>query len=222
MATAHAQQICRGVPWSPRGASGLSQRVGNGSDRMTDQELIQALQDGDSEAMRQLAERFSRRVFKYLYGWVKNREDALDLTQEVLMRVYQKADLFKGDSSLEPWIFKIARNLFHDHLRRRNHKVHSCAQDLSECLENQLSQGRRSDPEGMAIRVESAERVRQAILKLPKRQREVVQLRLLAEMKLEEIACALDISLGGVKSTLHNALSRLRQELSDLREGAHV
>lgn len=191
--------------------------------RMTDVELMKALQAQDSQAMRILVERFSRRIFKYLYGWVKNREDALDLTQEVLMRVYEKADLYHGDAPLAPWIFRIAHNLFHDHLRRKNYKVHAGSMELNEQFDSPPSAlPPQSDPERFARSREAAGRVHDAIRRLPQRQREVIQLRLLSEMKLDEIAQALDISLGGVKSTLHNALHRLRRELSDLEREAHV
>ncbi len=188
---------------------------------MTDLELMRALQAGDPDSMGVLVERFGRRIFKYLLGWIKNREDALDLTQEVLLRVHQKAALYSGEAPLGPWIFRIARNLFHDHMRKKNYKVHSAASDLDDALRYSEAPARQT-PERAVFGAEISLRIHEAIEKLPTRQREVVQLRLLGEMKLDDIAQAMNLSLGGVKSTLHAALNRLRQELSDLERGAHV
>ena len=188
---------------------------------MTDVELMRALQADDPEAMRVFVERFSRRIFKYLYGWIKDREDAMDLTQEVLMRIHRKASLYQGDSPLAPWVFRIARNLFHDHMRKKNYKVHSGSVELDEQF-GIAAPSAQWDPEAAAQGKEIFERVQKAIQTLPNRQREVLQLRLLGEMRLDEIAQALELSLGGVKSTLHNALHRLRRELSDMEGSIRV
>lgn len=189
---------------------------------MTDQELMAALRIGDDEAMRSLVERYGRRLFRYLRSLANSHEDAMDLTQEVLVRIYEKAGLYDGRAPLIPWIFRIARNLFHDHLRKRNFKVHSAATELDD--RDALSADAREifDPERRAFNRQIAARVRSAIEILPTRQREVVQLRLLGEMRLEEIADLLGLSIGGVKSTLHNAIARLRAELSDLEGLSHV
>ncbi|HSR66768.1 MAG TPA: RNA polymerase sigma factor [Acidobacteriota bacterium] len=183
---------------------------------MTDLELMQALERGDPEAMRLLVDRFGRRIFKYLYGWARNREDALDLTQEVLMRIHQKAHLYNPKAPLAPWIFRIAHNIFHDHLRKKNYKVHAASVELKEQWVSPPAGFRPNYPERAARRNEAMLKVQEAVEQLPRRQRQVVQLRLLSGLKLEEIAQALGISLGAVKSTLHTAIRRLREALSEL------
>ncbi|HSR52213.1 MAG TPA: RNA polymerase sigma factor [Acidobacteriota bacterium] len=183
---------------------------------MTDAELMQALERGDSEAMRHFVDRFGRRIFKYLYGWARNREDALDLTQEVLIRIHQKAGLYNERGPLAPWVFRIAHNIFHDHLRKKNYKVHSASVELNEQWASPAAGFRPTHPERAARRNEAMSKIRRAVEQLPPRQRQVVQLRLLSGLKLDEIAQALDISLGAVKSTLHSATRRLRTLLSDL------
>lgn len=199
-----------------------AERLSKNPIHMTDLELMEALRGRDPDAMGSLVDRYGRRIFKYLLGWVKNREDALDLTQEVFLRISEKADLYQGDGPLSPWIFRIAHNLFHDHLRKRNYRVHNLSISLDEPLDSrQESSSLLASPERSTLSVEISSRVQEAMGQLPIRQREVVQLRLLGELQLEEISQSLGLTVGGVKSTLHNALARLRRELSDLREQAN-
>lgn len=182
---------------------------------MTDQQLMAAVGAGDSGATALLVTKYRKRVFKYLLGWVGNREDALDLTQEVMLRICRRASQYNGAAPLTAWIFRVARNLHLDHMRRKNAPVHAGKVELQEEWRLHQSEIPRS-PEDDLMSSEIAIRVRRAIEQLPPRQRQVVQLRLLGELSLEEIAAALDLSLGGVKSTLHNAIRQLRARLSDL------
>lgn len=187
---------------------------------MTDRQLMQAVAEGDDGAAELLVSRFRRRVYMFLLGWTGNREDAWDSTQEVLARICRQAGLFKGDTNLSAWVFRVARNLQIDRYRSRNFQLHRRAVSLEEAplLE---AEAPRVSPERELLNHEIEERVRSAIDSLPPRQKEVVQLRLLADLQLEEIAQASGLSLGGVKSTLHNALRKLQEKLIDLKDGAH-
>jgi RNA polymerase sigma-70 factor, ECF subfamily len=188
---------------------------------MSDRQLMEAVQAGDSEAVQLLVERYRKRIFKYLYGWIKNYEDALDVTQEVLMTVYQKAHLYNSSHSLTAWIYRIAHNLCIDHLRRETRRGHAGAVEFDESLGVYAPDSATTSPEQIAMGKEIISRVKEAIEELPTRQREVLQLRLLGELSLEEIAETLGLTLGGVKSNLHVALQNLRRHLTDL-EGHHV
>lgn len=182
---------------------------------MTDRQLMAAVEAGDPEATALLVAKYRKRVFKFLLGWMGDREDALDMTQEVMVRICHRANRYNGSAPLTAWVFRVARNLQLDDLRRKNAQVHRGKVELKE--DWALHQpGKVSSPEEALFRSEIAARVKGAIAKLPPRQRQVVQLRLLGELSLEEIAGALDLSLGGVKSTLHNALKLLRERLADL------
>lgn len=192
------------------------------NERMDDQELMEAIASGDGEAVALLVERYRRRIFKYLAGWMQNRDDALDLTQEVLLRVCRKAHTFSGQAPLTPWIFRIAKNMHIDNWRKRNMAVYRNRTGLKDQISSQEASRPAPTPEESAMGIEIVDRIRHEISRLPERQREVVQLRLLADLSLEEIAQASGLTVGGVKSTLHNALKNLRQQLIDVRRSHYV
>jgi RNA polymerase sigma-70 factor (ECF subfamily) len=188
---------------------------------MNDRELMEGLVGHDRTAGEVFVNRYQKRLFKFFLGWVGNREDALDLTQEVLVRVYQKANTYNGDAPLSAWVFRVARNLHLDQRRKRNFKVNQRSVNIEDIAPGRLSR-RELQPERVFAKKELVQEVSRAIDLLPPRQREVVRLRLLGELKLDEIAETVGLSVGGVKSTLHNALARLRKNLSSLERGAYV
>lgn len=187
---------------------------------MTDRELMEGVWSRDRGAIEELVSRYRAPVFRYLLSWTQNREDALDVTQEVMMRVVDKAHTYNGGPSLRAWIFTVTRNLHVDHRRRRNFQVHNGGVAFEDT--RPVSDLSTTSPERIAARREVRDRVAEAIATLPPRQREVVELRLLGQLSLEEIAATVGLTVGGVKSTLHNALVRLRRELADLREADYV
>ena len=177
-------------------------------------ELMAGVGAGDGEAVRRLVDTYRGKVFSFLYGSVGNREDALDLTQEVMFRVCQKADQYDGRYPLSPWIYRVAANLRIDYTRRRNARLHSNTVELDETV--QSNRCTRETPEDQAMRRDLQKRFRQALDRLPPRQRRIVEMRLLEENRLREIADSQGISVGTVKSTLHAGIRRLREALSDL------
>ncbi len=176
------------------------------------QDLMAGVGAGDGDAVRRLVTAYRGRVFCFLYGSLGNREDALDLTQEVMIRVCQKADQYDGSYPLSPWIYRVAANLRIDFSRRKNARIHANTVELDETVRS--SRVNRDTPEDQALRRDLLERFERALKALPPRQRKVVEMRLLGEHRLREIAEAQGISVGTVKSTLHAALTRLRQHLS--------
>lgn len=179
-------------------------------------QLMQGVEAGDGDAIRSLVAAYGGRVYSFLYGSLGNREDALDLTQEVLFRICQKADQYDGSYPLAPWIYRVAANLCIDHSRRRNSRVHANSIEFDEALSP--SPVTRDTPEDQIIRRDLQARFLDALRELPPRQKQVVEMRLLGECRLREIAEAQGISVGTVKSTLHSAMSRLREALADLRQ----
>lgn len=183
---------------------------------------MEAVVAGDSGAADELVSRFGKRIFAYLLGWLKNAEEAHDITQEVLFRICSKAQTYNGGSSLSSWVFTVARNLLIDRSRSRSFKLAAASLPIDEGPAKSTSSPLSDSPEHRVMRKEITTRVREAIDTLPPRQREVVQLRLLAELSLEEIAQTVGLTLGGVKSTLHNALRNLRDRLADLQGDRYV
>src|SRR5687767_925470 len=86
-------------------------------DRTVDRQLIARLQAGDEEAVKELAERYSHRIYQMALRHMKNPEDAEEVTQDVLMKVYRKIDKFRGDAALSSWIYRITFNTAMSRLR---------------------------------------------------------------------------------------------------------
>jgi RNA polymerase sigma-70 factor (ECF subfamily) len=86
-------------------------------DRTNDRQLIRRLQTGDEEAVKELADRYSHRIFQMALRHMKNREDAEEVTQDVLLKVYRKIDKFRGDAALSSWIYRITFNTAMSRLR---------------------------------------------------------------------------------------------------------
>src|SRR5262245_1259263 len=86
-------------------------------DRTQDLQLISRLQAGDEDAMRELADQYRARIFQLAIRHMKNREDAEEVTQDVLMKVYRKSASFRGDSALSSWIYRITFNTAMSRLR---------------------------------------------------------------------------------------------------------
>jgi RNA polymerase sigma-70 factor (ECF subfamily) len=86
-------------------------------DRTEDRQLISRLQAGDDSAVQELAERYTPRIFQLAMRHMKNREDAEEVTQDVLVKVYRKVGEFRGDSALSSWIYRITFNTAMSRLR---------------------------------------------------------------------------------------------------------
>lgn len=176
-------------------------------------QLMEAVVAGDSEAVNRLVCRYRDRVFHFLCRWIGDREEAADVTQEVLLRVWSKADQYDDRYPLASWVYRIASNLCTDHFRRKNARVHANSVSLEERHPAPRSYG--CSPEQLALQREMVGKVGRALAGLPPRQRQVLQLRLLHQYRLREIAEAQGISVGTVKSTLHSGLHRVRESLAE-------
>src|SRR6187455_1403369 len=110
-------------------------------DRTQDRLLVERLQRGDQAAVRQLAELYGPRIHQLALRHMKNREDAEEVTQDVLMKVYRKIGAFRGDSALSSWIYRITFNTAMSRLR--NSKLERAAQHRERAGDDQ-DQGRQA------------------------------------------------------------------------------
>jgi RNA polymerase sigma-70 factor, ECF subfamily len=179
-----------------------------------DRELMARLARGDKDALAPLVERHYRRLYRIALGYLRQREDALDVVQEAFVKVFQAASRWDGSADAGPWLSRVTVNLSIDRWRRNKRR----GQTFSPLAEGDhfevLADTRPAPDSGVASR-ESGERLREALGTLPERQRAVVVLRHYQELSLEEIATTLGMSLGTVKSSLHRALHRMRASLTE-------
>jgi RNA polymerase sigma-70 factor (ECF subfamily) len=173
---------------------------------------VQRLRCGDIEDIARLMEQYQHRLYRYLLRLVSQPSTAEDLFQQTWLRVMERIQNYDPRRSFEGWLFAVAHNLAIDYLRRRQ------PESLDESVfsaERPSDWARSADP-GALDQLMSQERsdlVVEAVADLPVPFREVITLRFEEEMKLEEIADALALPVGTVKTRLHRALKALRQSL---------
>ena len=147
-----------------------------------------------------------------------DRDEALDLSQEVFLRVFRTIYRFRGQSSLRTWIYRIAVNQARNRHRfwRRRHRADQVSLDQHIATHGEFLSG-ESTPDRMFAQKELAERLQQALDHLPFDQRTAIVLREIDGLSYEEIAFSLGVAVGTVKSRLTRARQALRLELREAR-----
>lgn len=176
--------------------------------------LVDRIKNGDREAFMKIVAAYQQKIFVLAYSLVRNREDALDLVQEVFLRLYEKVHSYRPGESFQAWLMQIARNLSIDFLRRSKTRKKDSLDGLD--LDRADLAIDREDPD----RFQTGELIRRAVLALPEKQRLVFILHHFDELKYEEIAERLGIALGTVKSLHFKAIQNLRKALSPSLGGA--
>ncbi len=188
--------------------------------------LIDRLRAGDGVAVQQLADMYSSKIFHLAFRYMKNREDAEEVVQDVLLKVYQKIGAFRGDAALSSWIYRITFNTAMSRLR--NGKF-ARANEIDGTVETDSSHenGRRrpevADWSLMAddevFRAELRRRLARAVAELPAIYRAPVVLRDINGLSTEEAAAVLHVKDQTLKSRLHRGRMILRDRLSDFAGG---
>jgi RNA polymerase sigma-70 factor (ECF subfamily) len=172
-----------------------------------DEFLVAASRAGDPEAFDHLVERYQRRIYRFCHRWSGDHADAADLAQEVFLRAYRGISKFRGESALSTWLYRIALNVCRSfHASRR-----APAEELAEGTAVIAAEGL-----DRVERTERAQAVRDAIRKLPEKQRATLVLKVYHDLTHEEIAAILGTSVGTAKANLFHALGNLRKQLSAL------
>jgi RNA polymerase sigma-70 factor (ECF subfamily) len=192
----------------------------------SDEQLLGRYTRGELEAMEVLLARYKRPLFHFVLRLVGERSRAEDLLQEAFLRMVEHASSFEGTSSLKTWLYRIARNLCVDELRRRKHRKHPSldARASTDAGESHSLYDRLphtdAGPDRRMVDRELARRMAMAIDELPQDQREVFVLRQVQQLSFKEIAEITDVPENTVKSRMRYALERLQRALADYREYA--
>ena len=183
-------------------------------------QFIERLKRSDPAAFEKLVNERSGEIYGLLYRLTENTEEARDLTQETFLRAFQSIGQFRGESDLRTWIYRIAINQARNRWRwwRRRNRDSSVLIDAADAagdsaLMAQLRSGNSSNPEHGALAHERERALRKALSGLRRVYREAVVLRDIEGFAYEEIAVALDISVGTVKSRLARGRQELRRKL---------
>jgi RNA polymerase sigma-70 factor, ECF subfamily len=174
--------------------------------RNDDREAVQACQRGEREAFDQLVERYQRDVYRLCYRYLNDHQDANDMAQEVFLKAYRAIGKFRGDSSFATWLYRIGVNTCLN--------FRSSRRPAPAPLPEHLADGSA----GLPDRIERDERsrlVREAVRRLPEKQRATLILKIYHELTHEEVARVLGASVGTVKANLFHALGNLRKILGE-------
>jgi RNA polymerase sigma-70 factor (ECF subfamily) len=176
----------------------------------------------DRISFEELFDRYSSMVFSLAYQVLGDREEALDVSQEVFLAIYSKMDSFRGESSLKTWIYSIAvhrasnRFRWWNRLRRRgtisleDHLSRKTDQDHSIDLKSPVK-----SPEDELILKEERKQLDEWLRELPIQQRIAVVLRDIEGLSYEEIAESMEISLGTVKSRIARGRELLKRRFEE-------
>ena len=181
--------------------------------------LVQRCVAGDEAASAELVAEHQRTVIQLATNLLGDREEALDLSQEVFLRVFRTLGRFRGHSSLRTWIYRIAVNQARNRHRfwRRRHRADQVSLDQHVAAHGDIFSGSGPTPDRVLAQKELAARLRQALERLPFEQRTAIVLREVDGLSYGEIAYSLDLAVGTVKSRLTRARQALRAELGDVR-----
>ncbi|PYN34877.1 MAG: hypothetical protein DMD98_09685 [Candidatus Rokuibacteriota bacterium] len=176
-------------------------RVGDDSD------LEERLRRGEPRAFEDLVIAYQHRVFGVALRMLRNRSEAEEIAQEVFLRVHRAVEDFRGEAKLSTWLYAITSRLCLNRLASGERRM---AREGEESLERLRGD---ADPAAHVERVELEAALQRAITELPEERRIVVVLRDFEGLSYEEIAAALDLPLGTVRSRLHRARTDLKEKL---------
>lgn len=188
--------------------------------------LVERLRGRDERALAELSSAYGHKIFQLAFRHLRNHEDAEEVVQDVLLKVFKKIEMFRGDSALSSWIYRITFNTAMSRLRRDK------AARLAEVVQVEIGTSTNEDgpgaydpadwsnmaDEGM-LRRQLRERLVEAVGDLPAIYREPVILRDLKGLSTEEASTKLRVKDQTLKSRLHRGRLLLRERLTDFADG---
>ncbi len=173
--------------------------------------VIQAVLDGDINAYELLVKEYEKNVYNLALRMVGNSEDAADMSQEAFIKAYNSLTSFRGDSKFSVWLYRIVSNVCLDYLRSRGRRQTvslSTENDDGEDVEIDIADETQS-PERLLDRRLTRDAVRRGLAALPPEHRQILLLREIQGLSYDEIADALGIEAGTVKSRIFRARKKL-------------
>ena len=176
--------------------------------QFSDEDLIEEIRAGSQVAFGVLMNRYERLVYRIGYYYARHPENAMDITQNVFLKCYQKLGLFKGAGTFKAWLTRIAHNESASWLR--TNRRHRDQVELTPVNSPHLEPVQEHE----TLRREYRELLMDEMRELNPRQQVAVSLRYFEDMSIREIAGALECTEGVVKSVLFRSLEKLRNRLT--------
>jgi RNA polymerase sigma-70 factor (ECF subfamily) len=194
-------------------------------DSTSEAALLTRLQAGDERAVAELADTYGSKVYQLAFRYLRNKEDAEEITQDVLYKVYRKIGEFRGDSALSSWIYRITFNAAMSRLRTTSYQ-RARDEERTPVEQDELGAPPSHDiadwsdmADERVLRSQLRRRVLRAILALPAIYRAPVMLRDIQGMSTEEASAMLHVKDQTLKSRLHRGRLILRKQLAEFAGG---
>jgi len=176
----------------------------------SDAELVKLAVRGEAGARAKLVVRHQGVVYRFVLGFLKDEDQAADVTQDTFVKALDRLDGFRGDSAFRTWLLAIARNealgFIRGRSRRREEPLHA-AETFAEG---------REGPDAEAIKADEVSRIRAALDRLPEKQRLSVSLRLFDGLSFREVGEVIGSSDGAARVNYHYGIGRLREWLNEM------
>jgi RNA polymerase sigma-70 factor (ECF subfamily) len=183
---------------------------------LADGEIVRRILAGEEDLFETLVRRYQARVLSHVARMVGNRDDALDLSQEIFVKVFQALHRYNPEYKFSTWLFRIAGNAAIDHLRKR--RPRTVPIDTTDPDSGRLSSPEYKsldlDPYGQLRNAERGDAIARAIEGLPAEFKELIALRHFTGLSYEEIAEVKGMPLGTVKNKLFRARAVLKDRLA--------
>lgn len=182
---------------------------------ISEKQLIERAKKGDADAFNDLMGRYSRTIFNIGLQMLRDRDDASDMTQETMLKVYRALPRFRGDSSFSTWVYRIMVNTCRDFLRSAGRRREVPFSDFSEEEDGPVFDVADDSvqPERLYIEGEDEQYLLSLIQGLKPAYRLAVSMRELGGLSYQEIADAGNVSIGTVKSRLNRARAAMREQV---------
>jgi len=178
-------------------------------EHMLDAELVELAQQGEGQAFNVLVARYQAKVMRLVYRYVNNTDVALDLVQDIFLKIFKNLVNFKGESKFSSWLFRVAVNDSIDYLRHVKVRKEQSLDHLQESGYDVAETRPEGDAAAGLEEREKRKQVRDAMAGLPENQRSVVIMKIYQEMTFEEIADVMEEPVSTIKSRLYKALNTL-------------
>lgn len=186
--------------------------------KTSDHALIEATRNGNEEAFSEIMGRYRNPITNYLYRFLNDYEEAVDLAQETFVRVYFAIDRYHTDYAFSTYIYRIATNLAISELRKRKRRTLLSLTGLFQSDPEDTTEYQPRDerplPDANALDNEQSRTIARAITALPPKYRVPIILRDIEGLSYEEVAAVMNLGLGTTKSRISRARGLLREKLS--------
>lgn len=185
--------------------------------------LVERLRAQDQTAVADLSESYGAKIYQLAFRYLRNREDAEEVAQDVLLKVYQKIDAFRGDAALSSWIYRITFNAAMSRLRQFKQDLPNVMEKTSDDDTGRPVKREAIDWAPLAdedmLRAEMRRALVRALKDMPLLYRAPVILRDVQGLSTEEASAVLHVKEQTLKSRLHRGRLMLREQLADFSTG---